>query len=81
MPKGDLMVITQMITCAYNVNSLHKIRILEVFNTIDFVVDGVKRPIFQTCEKEKGKIVFQLVKVISLKKCFVSNELLFKFNF
>ena len=37
----------------------------DVFKTIDFVVEGFKKPVFQTSEKEKGKVVFQLV----INKC------------
>lgn len=32
----------------------------DLFNTIDYHVAGTKKPVFQTCEKEKGKVVFQL---------------------
>lgn len=39
---------------------IHKI-FLELLNTIDYCVDGVLKPVFQTCDKEKGKVVFQLV--------------------
>jgi hypothetical protein len=37
-----------------------------VFNTIDYVVEGFKKAVFQTCEKERGKVVFQMVKFLSL---------------
>jgi hypothetical protein len=33
----------------------------KTFNTIEYHVDGTQKPIFQTCEKEKGKVVFQIV--------------------
>lgn len=35
--------------------------ILEFHNIIEYWVDGTQKPIFQTCEKEKGKVVFQMV--------------------
>ena len=33
----------------------------EITNTIDFMMDGYDKPVFQTSEKERGKVVFQLV--------------------
>jgi hypothetical protein len=44
----------------------HSIHCLDVFNTIDYVVEGFKKAVFQTCEKEKGKVVFQMVNFLSL---------------
>ncbi|CAF1027287.1 unnamed protein product [Brachionus calyciflorus] len=32
----------------------------ELFKTIDFTVDGTEKPLFQTSEKEKGKVIFQI---------------------
>lgn len=43
-----------------------KLIIKAVTDTIEFCVPGLKKPVFQTCEKEKGKVVFQLVKKIRL---------------
>ena len=41
---------------------------LETFNTIDYCVDGIEKPVFQTCDKEKGKVVIQIVsKRVKLK--------------
>ena len=31
----------------------------ETTNTIDYLIKG-DQPVFQTCEREKGKVVFQL---------------------
>ena len=42
--------------------NLTKLIIKAVTDTIEFCVPGLKKPVFQTCEKEKGKVVFQLVK-------------------
>ncbi|RNA20300.1 tRNA-dihydrouridine(20) synthase [NAD(P)+]-like [Brachionus plicatilis] len=32
----------------------------ELFNTIDYIVDGTEKPVFQTCHKEKDKVIFQV---------------------
>jgi hypothetical protein len=37
----------------------------KTFNTIEYHVDGNQKPIFQTCEKEKDKVVFQMVNIQS----------------
>jgi hypothetical protein len=52
------------------------------FNLIEYHVDGTKKPIFQTCEREKGKVVFQLVKKILLR-CIKQkvNKIYFKLIF
>ena len=36
--------------------------LIEQYGTIDFIHDHDSRPMFRTCEKEKGKVVFQMVR-------------------
>ena len=37
-----------------------KRKVNEIFNTIEYWVDGTSKPIFQTNSKEKGKVIFQI---------------------